>query len=137
MKIRNRCIDGCLPRLPATRRGIAPARDRRQNRGSLRNTPRARRCPRSPCISCLGQFLRTNAIFKAEPPPMLLEGDPIKQGIHVKELKRPSGHPPIHSRHWQRYTVHSLFKVISTTVAEGVRGAPIVNCNTGGVIGFF
>ena len=87
---------------------------------------------------------------------MLLEGYKIKQGTWseidgmssglismmaygamFQEPKRPSGHPPIKFREWRASTLSSLFGVINTAVSEGVCGAPIVKCETGGVSGFF
>lgn len=86
----------------------------------------------------------------------LLKGDQIKQGswsevdgmssrpvsllaygILYEEPKRPCGSPPVDFRQWQPYTVYSVFGAINSTVAGGVGGAPIVDCNTGGVGGFF
>lgn len=97
-----------------------------------------------------------NCYFQAQPPRMLLEGHQIKQGswsemdsmssglvslmaygTMFEKPKRPPGHPPIEFRHWRPFTLSSLFGVINTAVSEGVCGAPIVNCDTSGVGGFF
>lgn len=94
--------------------------------------------------------------FQAQPLRMLLEGEQIMEGswsemdgmssglvsilaygLKVKEPTRPYGHPPVDFREWHPSTLGSVFEVINKTVSEGVCGAPIVNCETAGVRGFF
>ncbi|KAJ6095926.1 hypothetical protein N7486_006672 [Penicillium sp. IBT 16267x] len=48
---------------------------------------------------------------------------------------RHPGHPPIEFRNWRSYTISSLFGVINNSISEGMCGAPVVNCDSGG--GFF
>lgn len=94
--------------------------------------------------------------FQATPPSRLLEGDEIMQGSWsemdgmssglitmmayariYQSPPRSTGYPAIDYRKWQAFTYYSLFGVINTSISEGVCGAPIVNCDTGGVGGFF
>ncbi|KAJ5657523.1 uncharacterized protein N7484_001172 [Penicillium longicatenatum] len=99
---------------------------------------------------------KNSSYFQAEPPRVLLEGNQIEQGTWseldgmssglvtvmaygIMDMKptRPPGHPPIEFRNWRSYTVSSIFGGINSAISEGICGAPIVNCDTGGVGGFF
>ncbi|KAJ5604535.1 hypothetical protein N7510_009689 [Penicillium lagena] len=94
--------------------------------------------------------------FQAEPPRFLLKGDQIEQGSwsEVDGMSsglvsimaygrlfeapvRPTEHPAIDFRQWQSYTLGSVFGAVNMAISEGICGAPIVNCETGGVGGFF
>lgn len=58
-------------------------------------------------------------------------------GSYLFEPKRPPGHPPIDFRGWKSQILSSMFGAVNTAISEGVCGAPIVDCDTGGVGGFF
>lgn len=94
--------------------------------------------------------------FQAETPRMLLEGFQIEQGSWSEvdgmssglvnlltygkcylRPKRPAGHPEIESRQWQARSVNAIFGAVNNTICKGMYGAPIVQCETGGVGGFF
>ncbi|KAL5324693.1 hypothetical protein ACEPPN_009241 [Leptodophora sp. 'Broadleaf-Isolate-01'] len=94
--------------------------------------------------------------FQAETPRALLEGSEIKQGswsevdgmssglvtllTYAKRFskpKRPAGHPEIEFRRWEAHSVDAMFGAVNNTICEGMCGAPIVQCETGGVCGFF
>jgi hypothetical protein len=94
--------------------------------------------------------------FQAETPRVLLEGSEIKQGSWSEvdgmssglvslltygrrflKPKRPAGHPETEFREWQAYSVDAMFGAVNNAICEGMCGAPIVQCETGGVGGFF
>jgi hypothetical protein len=99
----------------------------------------------------------TNACyFQAETPRMLLESSQINQGSWSEvdgmssglvslltygrcymKPERPLGHPKIAFTEWRAYSVNAMFGAINNTICEGMRGAPLVQCETGGVGGFF
>jgi hypothetical protein len=99
---------------------------------------------------------KNSSCFQAEPPRVLLEGNQIEQGTWseldgmssglvtvmaygIMNMKptHPPGHPPIEFRDWRPYTVSSIFGAINSAISEGICGAPIVNCDTGEIGGFF
>jgi hypothetical protein len=51
--------------------------------------------------------------------------------------KRPAGHSEIEPRQWEARSVNAIFGAVNNTICEGMCGAPIVQCETGGVGGFF
>ncbi|EPE25018.1 hypothetical protein GLAREA_11599 [Glarea lozoyensis ATCC 20868] len=94
--------------------------------------------------------------FQAETPRTLLRGSEIIQGSWSEvdgmssglvtlltygrrflKPKRPAGHPEIDFREWQSYSVDAIFGAVNNTICEGMCGAPIVQCEAGGVGGFF
>ncbi|TVY39746.1 hypothetical protein LOCC1_G005486 [Lachnellula occidentalis] len=94
--------------------------------------------------------------FQAETPRMLLESSEMKQGSwsevdamssglitllaygrRFMKPKRPAGHPEIEFREWQAFAVDAMFGAVNNSICEGMCGAPIVQCDTGGVGGFF
>jgi hypothetical protein len=99
----------------------------------------------------------TNACyFQAETPRVLLKGSEIKQGTWFEvdgmssglvslltygqrylKPERPAGHPAIEFRKWEAHSVDLIFGAVNNTICEGMCGAPIVQCETGGVGGFF
>lgn len=99
----------------------------------------------------------TNACyFQAETPRMLLEGSQIEEGswsevdgmssglvslltygLHHMKPRRPAGHPEIEFREWEAYSVDAIFGAVNNAICDGMCGAPIIRCETGGVGGFF
>ncbi|PLB50792.1 hypothetical protein P170DRAFT_508920 [Aspergillus steynii IBT 23096] len=99
----------------------------------------------------------TNACnFQAEPPQRLVPGDMIQAGSwsevdgmssglvslmacgrYDMEPARPVGHPEIPFERWNAQSINSVFGVINATISDGICGAPIVDCDTGGITGFF
>lgn len=95
--------------------------------------------------------------FQAEPPThLLLESQFLKQGswsevndmssglfsmLHVAVNAinpiRPPGHPKIPFAQWDLRSVSVVLGLINDAMSDGVCGAPIVDCKTGGVGGFF
>ncbi|KAH8682817.1 hypothetical protein BGZ60DRAFT_398780 [Tricladium varicosporioides] len=97
-----------------------------------------------------------NCYFQAETPRMLLQGSQIRQGSWSEvdgmssglvslltygkrylKPKRPAGHPKIDFGEWKAYSVDAIFGAVNNTICDGMCGAPIVQCETGGVGGFF
>jgi hypothetical protein len=105
--------------------------------------------------STCAKFTNT-CYFQAETPRMLLEGSQITEGscsevdgmssglvsllaygeCHRKP-ERPIGHPQITFREWDAARIDAIFGAVNGPICEGMRGAPIVQCETGGVGGFF
>jgi hypothetical protein len=94
--------------------------------------------------------------FQAEPPQMLLKGSQINQGSWSEvdgmssglvslltygrcymKPKRPLGHLKIYFREWRAYSVNAIFGAVNSSICEGMRGASIVQYETGGVGGIF
>ncbi|PKX90721.1 uncharacterized protein P174DRAFT_376226 [Aspergillus novofumigatus IBT 16806] len=94
--------------------------------------------------------------FQAEPPRSLMPGDMIEAGSwsevdgmssglvnlmaygkYFMAPIRPIGHPAIPFERWKAITVNAVFGAINSTISEGICGAPIVGCESGGVTGFF
>ncbi|ELR07047.1 hypothetical protein VC83_03350 [Pseudogymnoascus destructans] len=99
---------------------------------------------------------KNDCYFQAETPRVLLNGADIKPGSWAEvdgmssglislmayapkfiKPKRPPGHPDIKYRHWKVDTVSAVFGVVNAIISDGMCGAPIVDCKTGGVQGFF
>jgi hypothetical protein len=108
-----------------------------------------------PTLAASAKFTNT-CYFQAETPRVLLEGFQIKQGSwsevdgmssglvnllsygrYYLKPKRPAGHPEIEFRKWLAYSVDAMFGAVNNTICDGMCGAPIVRCETGGVGGFF
>ena len=94
--------------------------------------------------------------FQAEPPTRLLEMSQISQGswsevdgmssglfsmmnigTYTMQPKRPAGHPEIEFQEWDTRSVDFLFGNVNRAISDGVRGAPIVDVESGGVSGFY
>lgn len=102
-----------------------------------------------------GQF-RNDCYFQGETPKVLLRGSDVIKGswyevdgmssglvslltyapVWQKPL-RPPGHPDIKYSQWGGYSLSAMFGVVNNTICEGMCGAPVVECETGGVAGFF
>jgi hypothetical protein len=102
-----------------------------------------------------GKF--TNACyFEAKTPRMLLRGSEmesgcwfevdgmssglvslLRYGASYRKPPRPAGHPAIEFRKWTAHSVDAMFGAVNNTICEGMCGAPIVQCETGGVGGLF
>ncbi|RDW60715.1 hypothetical protein BP6252_12098 [Coleophoma cylindrospora] len=94
--------------------------------------------------------------FQAEHPRVLLEGSGIKQGSWSEvdgmssgivnlltygrrylRPQRPAGQPEIDFNGWHAISVDAIFGVVNNDICNGMCGAPIVQCESGGVAGFF
>lgn len=99
---------------------------------------------------------RNDCYFQAETPKVLFKGTQIKSGSWYEcdgmssgfvslltyasaffEPERPHGHPAIEFGQWEAYSVNAVFGIVNDAIADGMCGAPIVECETGGVAGFF
>ncbi|KAJ5939124.1 hypothetical protein N7466_002258 [Penicillium verhagenii] len=119
----------------------------------LNSTSHRSRVSLTPAAS---ESYRNTSYFQAECPRFLCKGNQIEQGtwselngmssglvsvmaygiLDMKPTRLP-GHPPIELRNWRASTISSLFGVINGAISEGICGAPIANCDTGGFGGFF
>ncbi|KAG9237870.1 hypothetical protein BJ875DRAFT_516761 [Amylocarpus encephaloides] len=105
--------------------------------------------------STAGRKFTNACYFQAETPRMLLEGLKIESGTwsevdgmssglvslltygkHYFKPKWPAGHPVIEFREWRADSVNIMFGAVNNPICEGMCGAPIVQCETGGVGGF-
>lgn len=50
---------------------------------------------------------------------------------------RPDDYLAIPFEPWKAISVNAVLGAINSTISEGIRGAPIVQCESGGVTGFF
>ncbi|KAE8413254.1 hypothetical protein BDV36DRAFT_304269 [Aspergillus pseudocaelatus] len=94
--------------------------------------------------------------FQAEPPRSLMPGDMIEAGSwsevdgmssglvslmaygkYFTAPVRPDGYPAIPFERWKALSVNAVFGAINSTISDGICGAPIVECESGGVTGFF
>jgi hypothetical protein len=94
--------------------------------------------------------------FQAEPPRSLKPGDMIEAGSwsevdgmssglvslmaygkYFMTPVRADGYPEIPFEQWKAMSVNAIFGAVNSTISEGICGAPIVECETGGVTGFF
>ncbi|CAG7990596.1 unnamed protein product [Penicillium salamii] len=99
---------------------------------------------------------RNDCYFQAEPAQRLVSGDVIEAGTwsEVEGMssgfisllaigrrfdapERPPGHPTIPFFKWRVSKVNAIFGAMNPTISEGICGAPIVQCQTGEVGGFF
>ncbi|KFY47121.1 hypothetical protein V494_00165 [Pseudogymnoascus sp. VKM F-4513 (FW-928)] len=99
---------------------------------------------------------RNDCYFQGQSPKVLLRGSDVVYGSWYevdgmssglvslltyapvsRKPQRPPGHPKIEYSRWEAHTLSAMFGVVNNTICEGMCGAPIVECETGGVAGFF
>ncbi|KAJ5723363.1 hypothetical protein N7488_001398 [Penicillium malachiteum] len=99
---------------------------------------------------------RNDCYFQAEPAKRLVSGDVIEAGSwsevdgmssglislmaigrRFEAPVRPPGHPVSPFVEWKAISVNAIFGAMNPTISEGICGAPIVQCETGEVVGFF
>ena len=99
---------------------------------------------------------QNNTYFQATAPNRLVDSKTIQFGsffevdamstglvelmfemVTMEKPVRPLGHPPIPCIQWKRYNVMRIFGAQNADLADGMCGAPIVECDTGAVAGFF
>jgi hypothetical protein len=108
--------------------------------------------------SAASEAFTNTSYFQAEPPRSLLHSSEIKQGSwlevdgmssglislltygrrYVKKLGRlRSSGDENEFEKWQGYSISMMFGAVNDRICEGMRGAPIVQSETGGVVGIF
>ena len=99
---------------------------------------------------------RNDCYFQGESPKVLLRGSDVVEGtwyevdgmssglvslltyaLVSRKPLRPPGHPKIKYNKWESFSLSAMFGVVNNTICDGMCGAPIVECETGGVAGFF
>ena len=99
----------------------------------------------------------TNSCYlQTTPPTRLLEGFQVpsgswsevdgmssglfslmKEGCRARRPQRPIGHPEVNFTEWHTEVLFRVFGNVSSPISDGVCGAPIVDIESGGVVGFF
>ena len=84
----------------------------------------------TPTHSMLGSFFEVDAMSTG-----LVEF--MFEIVTMEKPVRPPGHPPVPCIKWRRYNVMRIFGAQNADLANGMCGAPFVECDTGAVAGFF